>query len=70
MSHSFVAFIDESGDDGLKKFRGGGEGGSSTWLVISACVIRQSRSADIVTWRDEITSKMPERKLASFISRT
>src|SRR5690349_7833636 len=62
MPHSFVAYIDESGDDGLKTFRSPGNGGSSTWLIISACVFRQSRSLEAVKWRDEITEKMPEKK--------
>lgn len=63
MPHSFVAYIDESGDDGFKKFREPGQGGgSSTWLVISACVFRKTRTLEAVSWRDEITRKIPERK--------
>lgn len=63
MPHSYVAYIDESGDDGLAKFRvPGGHGGSSTWLVISACLFRQVYSLDAVSWRDEITNKIPEKK--------
>ncbi|WP_375143773.1 DUF3800 domain-containing protein [Acuticoccus sp. MNP-M23] len=54
MSHSYLAYIDESGDDGLSDFRTPGQrGGASRWLVISACVIRASRSLDAVGWRDE-----------------
>ncbi|AXO16608.1 DUF3800 domain-containing protein [Thalassospira indica] len=63
MSHSYVAYIDESGDDGFKRFRQPGDrGGSSKWLVISACVMRRAYSLDAVGWRDEITARMPERK--------
>jgi hypothetical protein len=64
MSHTYLAFIDESGDDGLKApFRGpGSQGGSSRWLVLSACVIRAVNSHDAVNWRDEIRSKMPEKQ--------
>ncbi|GIL01251.1 MAG: hypothetical protein BroJett030_11500 [Alphaproteobacteria bacterium] len=64
MSHTYVAFIDESGDDGLDKpFRGiGDDGGPSNWLVISACLFRKTHSLDAVAWRDEISAKMPERK--------
>lgn len=64
MSHTYLAFIDESGDDGIKApFREiGGRGGASRWLVISACVFRNVHSLDAVKWRDEINSKMPDKK--------
>lgn len=63
MPHSFVAFIDESGDDGLTKFREpGGRGGASSWLVISAVVFRAVHRLDAVAWRDEISGRMPDRK--------
>lgn len=63
MTHSFIAFIDEAGDDGLRKFREPGKrGGASSWLVISACVFRASLSLDAIKWRDEIGSLMPDRK--------
>lgn len=63
MSHSFLAYIDESGDDGLAKFREPGvRGGASNWLVLSACVFRATHKLDAVAWRDEINSKMPQRK--------
>jgi hypothetical protein len=55
--------IDESGDDGLGKFREPGQqGGQTSWLVISACVYRASRETEVVGWRDSILSKMPEKK--------
>lgn len=64
MSHTYLAFIDESGDDGLSgQFREvGGRGGASRWLVISACVFRATHSLDAVSWRNEIASMMPERR--------
>lgn len=64
MVHTYLAYIDESGDDGLSgQFRGiGGRGGSSRWLVISACVFRASNTLEAVRWRDEISSKMKDRR--------
>lgn len=63
MTHSFLAYIDESGDDGIGKYRGpGGKGGSTKWLVISACILRQSYDLDAVQWRDEISALMPAKK--------
>jgi hypothetical protein len=37
MAESFIVYIDESGDEG---FKFGPDGGSSTWFVLSAVVIR------------------------------
>lgn len=63
MAHSFIAYIDESGDDGLEKFREpGSRGGSSSWLVISACVLRYSSDLQVVKWRDEISAKIQGRR--------
>ncbi len=63
MSHSYVAFIDESGDDGLQKFREPGRrGGSTNWLVISACLFRQSYHLEAVRWRDSISDKFVNKK--------
>ncbi|MTH96553.1 DUF3800 domain-containing protein [Roseibium sp. RKSG952] len=57
MPHSFSAFIDESGDDGLDpdKFRKiGDNGGSSNWMSICACIIRTKNEAETVSWRDRL----------------
>lgn len=62
MSHSFIAYIDESGDDGLKKFRQPGQGGATHWLVLSACVYRYTNDLDAVRWRDSIAALMPNKK--------
>lgn len=63
MGHSFIAYIDESGDDGFGNYREiGGRGGSSRWLGITAFLIRTSREFETVSWRDEILARMPERQ--------
>lgn len=63
MPHSYVAFIDESGDDGLRNYREpGGRGGASTWLALSACVFRAQHTLEAIRWRDEITARFPDRK--------
>jgi len=46
MTHSFVAYIDEAGDEGFE-FPQPGINGTSHWFILSAVVIR--RSADIET---------------------
>ena len=62
MAHSYIAYIDESGDDGLGHYRvPGGVGGASTWLTLSATVCRMSRDLELVGWRNEIRSKLSDR---------
>lgn len=60
MAHSLIAYIDESGDDGLAgNYRQQGvRGGSSTWLTIAASVWRHSLDAAAVVWRDEIRKRL------------
>lgn len=62
--HSFIAYIDESGDDGLTgKWRVPGRGGgSSHWLSIGAVVWRLSRDLDFVSLAKSILSNLPEQK--------
>ena len=55
MANSFVCYIDESGDEGFVSYRKPRlNGGASSWLVIGACVVRQSNDLEMVRWRDEI----------------
>lgn len=59
MAHSYIAYIDESGDDGFGRYRIPGQtGGASTWLTLSATVCRMSRDLEMVEWRNEIRSKL------------
>lgn len=64
MSHSFIAYIDESGDDGLSgRFREvGRQGGASHWLSIGALVWRVSRDLDFVGHAKDIIAQLPEQK--------
>lgn len=53
MSHEFIAYIDESGDDGLARYREPmATGGASHWLVLSCCVVRSSNDRQLVALRD------------------
>lgn len=64
MPHSFIAYVDESGDDGLSgRFRQAGRsGGSSHWLAIGATVWRKSRDLDAVGWAKDILAQLPQGK--------
>jgi hypothetical protein len=62
MSHRFVAYIDEAGDDGIGKFRSVGMPGQSHWLCLSALIVGSDNFGSIVSWRNEITQRMPQRQ--------
>jgi hypothetical protein len=55
--YGFIAYIDESGDDGLAKVRPRHPDGSSEWLVLSAVVVRKSNEGAVGRWQREIISK-------------
>lgn len=64
MTHSFIAYIDESGDDGLPGHyrQPGVSGGASHWLSIGAVVWRQSRDLDAAQWAKAIIEKLPPQR--------
>lgn len=64
MAHSYIAYIDESGDDGLPgHFRQpGADGGPSHWFSIGAAIWRLSRDLDMVTCAKGIINRLPQRK--------
>lgn len=48
--YHYVAYIDESGDDGLTKVKPMDQNGSSEWLVLSAVIVSASREKEVVSW--------------------
>jgi len=64
MDHSFVVYIDESGDEGFV-FNGDGSG-SSRWFVLSAAVIRKKNDLQMVSCLKavrEVLGKPPKTPL-------
>jgi len=62
MSHSFVAYVDECGDDGLAHYRMRlRSGGASHWLGVGAVVWRMSRDLEAVQWAKGILADLPQR---------
>lgn len=60
--YGYVAYIDESGDDGLRAVKPLSARGSSEWLVLSAVVIRAENQAKVPEWADSILSKFRYRQ--------
>ena len=69
MSHSFVAYVDECGDDGFGRYRERlRSGGSSHWLGVGAVVWRMSHDLEAVQWAKTILADLPQqnRKILHF----
>jgi hypothetical protein len=58
MAVKFVAYIDESGDTGLKKVRSSNDPiGVSEWLILSCLDVSVEEDKKLVSWVNEIKSK-------------
>jgi hypothetical protein len=44
--YEYIAYIDESGDQGLERVKPLDANGSSEWLIVSAVVIRKQNEAE------------------------
>lgn len=63
MVHSFVAYIDESGDDGIANFRSPGNGGASQWLTLGCCIVSRQNDLLVPGWRDEILAALRRTRM-------
>ena len=52
--YDYIAYIDESGDDGLRAVKPRTFPGSSEWLILSAVVIRGSNEPEVAGWVKDI----------------
>lgn len=55
--YHYVAFIDESGDPGLRTVRPMNPKGSSEWLVISAVLIKADAESEVASWVSFLRNK-------------
>jgi uncharacterized protein DUF3800 len=61
-AHSFVVYIDEGGDDGIRNFRFTGDGGTSPWLVVGCCIVSKENDGKLPAWRNQILSAFPSKQ--------
>lgn len=57
MAVKYVAYIDESGDTGLKGIKPKTKGGSSEWLVLGCVLLRIEQDNNVLPWVREILTK-------------
>jgi hypothetical protein len=58
----FVAYIDESGDPGLKSVKPNSETGASEWLVLGCVLVRIENDRQTLPWVREILSNFKNRQ--------
>jgi hypothetical protein len=58
----YIAYIDESGDDGIRRVRPIDPGGASEWFVLAALVIEARHESRIPQWHADILSKSTQRR--------
>lgn len=63
--YGYVAYIDESGDDGLRAVKPLSVPGSSEWLVLSAVVIRAENQSQVPIWLEQVRSTFRSRQASS-----
>ena len=54
ISYDYVAYIDESGDPGLRTVKPIDQTGSSEWLVVGATVVSRQSEPEVPSWVDSI----------------
>lgn len=59
----YIAYIDEAGDDGLKKIRTTTNRGATEWMVMSAVVIKSAREPEALEWAKSIIRKLDQHQL-------
>ena len=65
IQYDYVAYIDESGDDGLRAVKPKSFPGSSEWLILSAVVIRATNQSKTLEWIDRIKDGMRSHQARS-----
>ncbi|WP_083444938.1 DUF3800 domain-containing protein [Pseudorhodobacter aquimaris] len=60
--YEYVLYIDEAGDDGLKRVRPIDNAGATEWLVISGVLVRHNNEEKVVDWVREIREDINVRQ--------
>ena len=58
----YIAYIDESGDDGLRRIRPYDPNGASEWFVLSAIIVRVERETQVLPWVRNIVASLNQHQ--------
>ena len=61
--HHYVAYIDESGDDGLNLVKPVDSNGASEWFILGAMVISAARERQVQTWHQQALKLLGSKQL-------
>lgn len=61
--HKYIAYIDESGDPGIKKVKPLDLRGSSEWLMVSAVLISAENEPNVAGWVAEMAAAMNSHQM-------
>lgn len=61
--YRYVAYIDESGDPGIRRVKPLDRPGSSEWFVVAGVVVAAEREAEIPSWVAEMAREMASRQM-------
>lgn len=61
--YKYIAYIDESGDPGIKRVKPIDHPGSSEWLVLGATVIAAQRETEVSAWNADLMAKMKSHQM-------
>lgn len=64
--YRYVAYIDESGDPGIKRVKPVDVPGSSEWLMLGGVVISADREAEVSGWVKDLMAKMDSHQMREF----
>lgn len=59
----YIAYIDEAGDDGLRRIKTADDRGASEWMVMSAILIKASREAEVLGWTKSIVGSLDQHQI-------
>lgn len=62
MPYEYILYIDEAGDDGLKRIRPIDPDGASEWLCIGGVLIRQDNEDNVTEWVQSIRSRIGQNQ--------
>lgn len=62
MAVTFVAYIDESGDTGLRNIKQNSSAGATEWLILSAFVVAIQHDTKMVSWVEDAQSEFKSKR--------